>query len=51
MGELQVSASSSAEMDRILALQPDLVFGLSEMHADIAAAFIRAGIGCMELLP
>ncbi len=40
----RVSAFTSAKLDRILALQPDLAIGFSDMQADIAAALIRAGV-------
>ncbi len=39
----RVSAFTSAKLDKILALEPDLVLGFSDMQADIAAALIRAG--------
>ena len=39
-----VSAFTSAKIDRIVALQPDLVLGFSDLQADIAAELIRAGI-------
>ncbi|MFM1992064.1 MAG: hypothetical protein RJA99_5021 [Pseudomonadota bacterium] len=40
----KVSAFTSAKLDRILALRPDLVLGFSDMQADIAAALVRVGI-------
>ncbi len=40
----RVSAFTSAKVDKILALQPDLAIGFSDMQADIAAALIRAGV-------
>ena len=40
----RVSAFISAKIDKILALQPDLAIGFSDMQADIAAALIRAGV-------
>lgn len=40
----RVSAFTSAKLDKILALEPDLVLGFSDMQADIAAALIRAGV-------
>lgn len=40
----KVSAFTSAKIDRILALQPDLVLGFSDMQADIAAELVRAGV-------
>ena len=40
----KVSAFTSAKIGRILALEPDLVFGFSDIQADIAADLIRSGI-------
>ena len=40
----RVSAFLSAKIDKILALEPDCVFGFSDLQADIAAALIRAGV-------
>ncbi len=40
----KVSAFTSASIDKIIALKPDLVLGFSDLQADIAAALIRAGI-------
>jgi iron complex transport system substrate-binding protein len=40
----KVSAFTSAKIDRILALEPDLVLGFSDLQADIAAALARAGL-------
>ncbi len=40
----RVSAFTSAKVDRILALEPDLAIGFSDMQADIAQALIRAGV-------
>jgi iron complex transport system substrate-binding protein len=40
----KVSAFTSAKIDKILALQPDLVLGFSDLQADIAADLIRAGV-------
>ncbi len=40
----RVSAFTSAKIDKILALQPDLVLGFSNLQADIAAELVRAGI-------
>jgi len=40
----RVSAFTSAKIDRIVALKPDLVLGFSDLQADIAAALIRCGI-------
>ena len=40
----KVAAFTSAKLDKILALQPDLVLGFSDLQADIAAALIRSGL-------
>jgi iron complex transport system substrate-binding protein len=40
----KVSAFTSAKIERIVALKPDLVLGFSDLQADIAACLIRAGI-------
>jgi iron complex transport system substrate-binding protein len=40
----RVSAFTSARIDRILALRPDLAIGFSDMQADIAAALVKAGV-------
>lgn len=40
----KVSAFTSARINKILALEPDLVFGFSDIQADIAAELVRAGI-------
>jgi iron complex transport system substrate-binding protein len=40
----RVSAFTSAKIDRIQDLQPDLVLGFSDLQADIAAQLVRAGI-------
>ena len=40
----RVSAFTSARIDRIVALRPDLVLGFSDLQADIAAALVRAGV-------
>ena len=40
----RVSAFLTAKIDKILALQPDCVFGFSDLQADIAAALIRQGV-------
>jgi iron complex transport system substrate-binding protein len=40
----RVSAFTSARIDRVLALRPDLVLGFSDLQAGIAADLIRAGI-------
>jgi iron complex transport system substrate-binding protein len=40
----KVSAFTSAKLDEILALKPDLVIGFSDIQADIARELIRAGI-------
>jgi iron complex transport system substrate-binding protein len=40
----RVSAYLSAKIDKILTLQPDCVFGFSDLQADIAAELIRKGV-------
>jgi len=40
----RVSLFTSANIDAILALNPDLVLGFSDLQADIAAQLIRAGV-------
>ena len=40
----RISAFTSAKIDKILALEPDCVFGFSDMQADIASALIRQGV-------
>lgn len=40
----KVSAFTSAKIDKILQLSPDLVFGFSDLQADIAAQLIRHGV-------
>jgi len=40
----KVSAFLSAKIDRILALEPDCVFGFSDLQADIAAELVRKGV-------
>ena len=40
----RVSAFLSAKIDKILALEPDCVFGFSDLQADIASTLIRAGV-------
>ncbi|MEM0899901.1 MAG: cobalamin-binding protein [Pseudomonadota bacterium] len=40
----RVSAFTSADIPKILALEPDLVLTFSDLQADIAAELIRAGI-------
>jgi len=40
----RVSAFTSADIAKIIALKPDLVLTFSDLQADIAAALIRAGI-------
>ena len=40
----KVSAFLSAKIDKILALQPDCVFGFSDLQADIASELIRKGV-------
>jgi len=40
----RVSAFLSAKIDQILALEPDCVFGFSDLQADIASQLVRHGI-------
>jgi iron complex transport system substrate-binding protein len=40
----RVSAFLSAKIDHILALEPDCVFGFSDLQADIASALVRRGV-------
>jgi iron complex transport system substrate-binding protein len=40
----KISAFTSAKIDKIMALEPDLVIGFSDMQADIAAELIRLGV-------
>jgi iron complex transport system substrate-binding protein len=40
----RVSAFLSAKIDRILELEPDCVFGFSDLQADIAAELVRKGV-------
>jgi len=40
----RVSAFTSANIDKILALQPDLVLTFSDLQADIAADLVRRGV-------
>ncbi len=43
----KVSAFINAKFDKILALEPDLVFAFSDLQADIASELIRRGITVM----
>jgi iron complex transport system substrate-binding protein len=43
----KVSAFINAKFDKILALEPDLVFAFSDLQADIAAELIRRGINVL----
>lgn len=40
----KISAFTSAKINKILELEPDLVIGFSNLQADIAASLIRAGV-------
>ena len=40
----KISAFTSAKIPKIMALEPDLVIGFSDMQADIAAELIREGV-------
>jgi len=42
--KLRVSAFTSANIDKILALKPDLVLTFSDLQADIVADLIRRGL-------
>lgn len=42
-GTPRVSGFSTAKLDRILALDPDLVIGYSDVQADLAASLVRGG--------
>ena len=46
----RVSAFTSANIDKILALKPDLVPTFSDLQADIAANLIRQGSTSMPLI-
>src|ERR1700731_1532556 len=43
----RVSAFTSAKIDKILDLHPDLVMGFSNLQADIARDLIRAGVNTL----
>ncbi len=43
----KVSAFINAKFDKILELEPDLVFAFSDLQADIAAELIRRGVNVM----
>ena len=43
----RVAAFSTASVPRILALQPDLVLGFSDLQADIARDLVRAGVNVL----
>ena len=45
----KVSAFTSAKIDRILALKPDLAIGFSDIQADIAAELVRLNGGSLSL--
>ncbi len=40
----RIGAFTTARVDRILALEPDLVLGFSDLQADLAGELIRAGL-------
>ncbi len=40
----RISAFTSAKLDKIMALEPDLAIGFSDMQADIAQALIKRGV-------
>ena len=43
----RIAAFTSAKIDKILALDPDLVLGFSDLQADIARELIRAGLNVL----
>lgn len=43
----KVSAFTSAKLDKILALEPDLVLGFSDLQADVARDLIRHGLNVL----
>ena len=43
----RVSAFTSAKIDKILELRPDLVLGFSNLQADIARDLIHAGVNTL----
>jgi iron complex transport system substrate-binding protein len=43
----RVSAFTSADIPKVLALQPDLVLAFSDLQAEIAAELIRSGVAVM----
>ena len=43
----RVSAFTSADIPKILALEPDLVLAFSDLQAEIAAELIRAGVAVL----
>ena len=43
----RVAAFTSAKIDKILSLQPDLVLAFSDLQADIAAELIKSGLAVM----
>jgi iron complex transport system substrate-binding protein len=43
----KVSAFINAKFDKILALEPDLVFAFSDLQADIVAELVRRGVNVM----
>src|SRR6202045_4926071 len=44
----RVSAFTSANIDKIIALRPDLVLTFSDLQADIAADLIRRGLAVLS---
>ena len=44
-----MSAFLSAKIDKILALEPDCVFGFSDLQADIASALVRQFLERMQV--
>src|SRR3954464_6568149 len=42
--KVKVSGFTSAKIERILALEPDLILAFSDLQADIVADLVRAGL-------
>ena len=45
--KVRVATFTSAKIDKILSLQPDLVLAFSDLQADIAAELIKNGVAVM----
>ena len=46
----KVFAFTSGDINKILAVQPDLVFSFSNLQADIASELIKAGVPVLSLI-